>query len=134
LTLKNLFFVVFATVVMAGMSFAVTTSVYASSTHMTFHNLSDTPAALAVNDYLLLKHCNAQPNGGTCEVGTEYIWYIIWVYYPSFENSTKRIEKLGVYGDCNVYFEGSAGDYKVSHHCAGAEAAGLKPPTQNQTK
>ncbi|HEU4823377.1 MAG TPA: hypothetical protein VFS97_08140 [Nitrososphaeraceae archaeon] len=53
---------------------------------------------------------------------------------PSFENSTKRIEKLGVYGDCNVYLEGSAGDYKVSHHCAGAEAAGLKPPTQNQTK
>jgi hypothetical protein len=134
LTIKNLFYLIFATVVIAGISFAVTTSVYASSTHMTFHNLSDTPATLAI-DVAGFAHstCNAQP-GGTCEASAEYVWYIIDVYIPNSENPTKTIQKLGVYGNCNVYLQGSAGDYKVSHHCAGAEKAGLKPSTQNQTK
>jgi len=47
---------------------------------------------------------------------------------PTFD-----IQKLGVYGHCDVYVTGSDGNYDVTHHCTAADAAGLKPP-QNQTK
>lgn len=77
------------------------------------------------------------------------MWYTIDVYTPPKDQQTPKcqfdpatgfntcvyphvIQKLGVYGHCDVYVTGSNGNYNVDHHCTAADAAGLKPP-QNTT-
>ncbi|MGB8100436.1 MAG: hypothetical protein WCE96_02035 [Nitrososphaeraceae archaeon] len=118
---------------------------YAWSTHMTLHNLADNASQLTLA--LADSTCTAQVNSN-CEAGAEYVWYTIDVYTSPKAQQTPHcviekqlpictyphvIQKLGVYGHCDVYVTGSNGKYDVSHHCTAADAAGLKPP-QNQTK
>ena len=128
-----------------GMGMTLIRTGYASSTHMTLHNLADNASQLSIA--LADSTCTAQVNSN-CEAGAEYVWYTIDVYTPPKAEQTPNcviekqlpictyphvIQKLGVYGHCDVYVTGSKGKYDVSHHCTAADAAGLKPP-QNQTK
>ena len=128
-----------------GMGMTLIRTGYASSTHMTLHNLADNASQLTIA--LADSTCTAQVNSN-CEAGAEYVWYTIDVYTPPKVEQTPNcviekqlplctyphvIQKLGVYGHCDVYVTGSSGKYDVSHHCTPADAAeSLKPP-QNQT-
>jgi hypothetical protein len=120
---------------------------YSWGTHMTFHNLADNASQLSIAD--VGSTCTAQVNSN-CEAGAEYVWYTIDVYTPPKDQQTPKcqfdpatgfntcvyphvIQKLGVYGNCDVYVTGSNGKYDVSHHCTAADAAGLKP-SQNMTR
>jgi hypothetical protein len=129
-----------------GMGITMMQKGYAWSTHMTLHNLADNATEL---DTVAASSCTAQVNSN-CEAGAEYVWYTIDVYTPPKDQQTPKcqfdpatglntciyphvIQKLGVYGHCDVYVTGSNGNYDVSHHCTAADAAGLKPP-KNMTK
>jgi hypothetical protein len=128
-----------------GMGMTLIRTGYASSTHMTLHNLADNASQLTIA--LADSTCTAQVNSN-CEAGAEYVWYTIDVYTPPKVEQTPNcviekqlpictyphvIQKLGVYGHCDVYVTGSSGKYDVSHHCTPADAAASLKPPQNQT-
>ena len=132
--------VVFSIVV--GMGITLVQTGYSWDTHMTFHNLADNASQLSIAD--VGSTCTAQVNSN-CEAGADYVWYTIDVFTPPQDEQKQNcsynpvlgenvctypslIQKLGVYGHCDVYVTGSNGKYDVSHHCTAADAAGLKPP------
>jgi hypothetical protein len=129
-----------------GMSITLIQTGYSWGTYMTFHNLADQPSQLSIAD--VGSTCTAQVNSN-CEAGADYVWYTIDVFTPPQDQQKQNcsfnptlgenvctypgmIQKLGVYGHCDVYVTGSNGNYDVDHHCTAADAAGLKPP-QNMT-
>ncbi|HEY7109730.1 MAG TPA: hypothetical protein VH415_09900 [Nitrososphaeraceae archaeon] len=129
-----------------GMGIIIVHTGYSWDTHMTFHNLADNASQLIIAD--VGSTCTAQVNSN-CEAGADYVWYTIDVFTPPQDQQKKTcsynpvlqesvctypsiIQKLGVYGHCDVYVTGSNGNYNVDHHCTAADAAGLKPP-QNMT-
>lgn len=130
-----------------GMGITLVQRGYSWGTHMTFHNLADNASQLSIAD--VGSTCTAQVNSN-CEAGADYVWYTIDVFTPPKDEQKQNcsynpvlgetvctypsiIQKLGVYGTCDVYVTGSNGKYDVSHHCTAADAAGLKPP-KNMTK
>jgi len=129
-----------------GLSIALIQTGNSWGTHMTFHNLADNASNLSIAD--VGSTCTAQVNSN-CEAGADYVWYTIDVFTPPQDEQKQTcsynpvlgvnvctypsiIQKLGVYGHCDVYVTGSNGKYDVTHHCTAADAAGLKPP-QNMT-
>jgi len=99
---------------------------------MTFHNLAtDTTASLVIEGPA--SSCTAAI-GGICGLGADLVWYTIDVQWPNSGNPIDGEQKHGIYGHCDVYLQGSSGDYTVTHHCSMAENAGLEPPAGNQTK
>ena len=105
-------FVVISTAI--GMGMTLIQAGYASSTHMTLHNLADNASQLTIA--LADSTCTAQVNSN-CEAGAEYVWYTIDVYTPPKDEQTPHcviekqlpictyphvIQKLGVYGHCDV--------------------------------
>lgn len=132
--------------VVTGMGITLIQTAYSWGTHMTFHNLADNASQLSIAD--VGSTCTAQVNSN-CEAGADYVWYTIDVFTPPQDEQKQNcsyksvlgenvctyphiIQKLGVYGHCDVYVTGSNGNYDVTHHCTAADAAGLKAP-QNMT-
>ena len=129
---KNLFCMLILIAAISGTTFVLTQNIYASSTHMTLHNLSNNTAELWVEVPMDPPHCDAKSNS-TCEAGTEYIWYTIKVSIPNAESPTWEKQLSGVFGQCDVYVTSSDGKYDAEHHCSLVDKIGLEPTAENKT-
>ena len=116
----------------SGTTFVLTQNIYAASTHMTLHNLSNNTAELWMEVPVDPPHCDAKFNS-TCEAGTEYIWYTIKVSIPNAESPTWEKQLSGVFGECDVYVTSSDGKYDAEHHCSLVDKIGLEPTAENKT-
>src|SRR5574339_9419 len=129
---KDLVSMLILIVAISGTTFVLTQNIYAASTHMTLHNLSNNTAELWVEVPVDPPHCDAKFNS-TCEAGTEYIWYTIKVSIPNTKSHTWEKQLSGVFGECDIYVTSSDEKYDAEHHFSLVDKIEFEQSAENKT-